>query len=313
MNNFHHISVLLDEAIDALNINPVGVYVDCTLGGAGHAAKITQKLSKGGRFVGIDQDEDAIEAARERLTDTDAEINIVKDNFKNLRNILNDLKIEKVDGILFDLGVSSHQIDTAERGFSYINDGALDMRMNKEQKLSAYDVVNKYGKEDLERIFYEYGEERWGKRVAEFICDFRKKAPIKTTGELVNIIDRAIPKEVRKNTEGHSAKRIFQAVRIEVNDELNILEQSFKTAAEFLSPGGRLAVITFHSLEDRVCKNTFKELATDCLCPKDIPVCVCNHKKSVKIIGKPIRPGDREINGNSRAKSAILRVAEKLR
>lgn len=313
MENFHHISVLLNETIDALNIKPNGVYVDCTLGGAGHAAKIIEKLSADGRFIGIDQDADAIKAARERLVNNEAKIDIVKDNFKNLRNVLNGLDIEKADGILFDLGVSSHQIDTAGRGFSYITDGALDMRMDREQTLSAYDIVNGYEQKDLERIFYKYGEERWGKRIAEFICDFRKNAPIKTTSELVNIIDRAIPKEVRRNAEGHSAKRIFQAVRIEVNDELNILEQSFKTAAEFLKPAGRLAVITFHSLEDRVCKNTFKELATDCLCPKDVPVCVCNHRKSVKIIGKPIRPSEAEVDANKRAKSAILRVVEKLR
>lgn len=313
MESFHHISVLLKETIDALNIRQDGIYIDCTLGGAGHASKIVERLSKNGRFVGIDQDADAVEAARERLKDTTAEIDIVKDNFKNLENILNDLNIEKVDGVLFDLGVSSHQIDKRERGFSYINSGALDMRMDREQKLSAYDVVNDYAKEDLERIFYEYGEERWAKRVAEFICDFRKKSRIKTTAELVNIIDRAIPKEVRRSAEGHSAKRVFQAIRIEVNDELNILENAFKTAAKFLNPGGRLAVITFHSLEDRICKNTFRELATDCLCPKDIPICVCHHKRSVKIIGKPIRPGADELNANGRSKSATLRVVEKLR
>ena len=315
MSEFNHISVLLNEVIEALNIKKDGVYVDCTLGGAGHAAKIVEKLSKEGRFIGIDRDIEAIEAAKARLmllNENEPKINIIRENFKNIENILNDLGIESVDGVLFDLGVSSHQIDTRERGFSYIADGELDMRMDRSQSLSAYDVVNNYDEETLTRIFIEYGEERWGKRVAKFICDFRKTAPIKTTGELVNIIDRAIPKEVRKNTGGHSAKRIFQAIRIEVNDELNILENAFKTAVRFLNPKGRLAVITFHSLEDRIAKNVFKELSTDCVCPKDLPVCVCNHKKSVKIVGKPKRASMTELNDNRRAKSATLRVVEKI-
>ena len=315
MSEFNHISVLLNEVIEALNIKKDGVYVDCTLGGAGHATKIVEKLSKEGRFIGIDRDMEAIEAAKARLmllNENKPTINIIRENFKNIENILNDLDIESVDGVLFDLGVSSHQIDTRERGFSYIADGELDMRMDRSQSLSAYDVVNNYDEENLTRIFIEYGEERWGKRVAKFICDFRKTAPIKTTGELVNIIDRAIPKEVRRNTEGHSAKRVFQAIRIEVNDELNILENAFKTAVRFLNPKGRLAVITFHSLEDRIAKNVFKELSTDCVCPKDLPVCVCNHKKSVKIVGKPKRASMTELNDNRRAKSATLRVVEKI-
>lgn len=312
MQKFHHISVLLNEVIESLNIKENGVYVDCTLGGAGHAIKIVEKLSQNGRFIGIDRDIEAINAAKIRLEGKEPKIDIVQENFKNLENILNNLEIEKVDGVLFDLGVSSHQIDTKERGFSYIANGALDMRMDKHQKFSAYDVVNTYDEESLTRIFLEYGEERWGKRVAKFICEFRKNSPIKTTGELVNIIDRAIPKDVRRNTEGHSAKRIFQAVRIEVNDELNILEHVFKTAVNFLTPGGRLAVITFHSLEDRITKNIFKELSTDCICPKDLPACVCGHKKSVKMIGKPKRASENELNDNRRAKSATLRVVEKI-
>lgn len=311
MSNFYHIPVLLNETIDALNIKSNGVYVDCTLGGAGHAKKILSRLS-GGKFVGIDQDADAIAAAKERLSSNETKINIVRGNFKDIGDILDGLSIFKVDGVLFDLGVSSHQIDTADRGFSYINDGPLDMRMNRERSLSAADVVNSYSEEDLNRIFHDYGEERWGKRIAQFICNFRKTLPIKTTRELVDIIDRAIPKEVRKNQEGHSAKRVFQAIRIEVNDELNILENALKTAAARLNIGGRLAVITFHSLEDRAVKNVFKELATDCICPKEIPVCVCNHKRSVKIIGKPIKATELELENNSRAKSATLRVVEKV-
>lgn len=312
MNEFHHISVLLNEATDSLNIKENGIYVDCTLGGAGHARNVVSKLSKDGRFVGIDRDIDAINAAKLRLDESLPEVYIVQGNFKNLANILDRLKIEKVDGILFDLGVSSHQIDTKERGFSYIADAALDMRMDKTQKLSAYEVVNAYDENQLEQIFLKYGEERWGKRVAKFICDFRKNSPIKTTGELVNIIDRAIPKEVRRNTEGHSAKRIFQAIRIEVNDEINILEDTFKAAADRLNKGGRLSVITFHSLEDRICKNVFKELSIGCICPKDLPICVCNHKKTVKIIGKPIRASVEELKNNRRAKSATLRVVERI-
>ena len=312
MSKFNHISVLLNEVIESLNIRENGVYVDCTLGGAGHAAKIVEKLSENGRFIGIDRDVEAINAAKTRLDGKKPRIDIVQANFKNIENILNNLSVEKVDGVLFDLGVSSHQIDTKERGFSYIADCELDMRMDRTQNLSAYDVVNTYAEEHLTRIFIEYGEERWGKRIAKFICDFRKNAPVKTTGELVNIIDRAIPKEARKNMEGHSAKRIFQAIRIEVNDELNILENAFQTAVKFLNPGGRLAVITFHSLEDRIAKNVFKELSTDCICPKDLPVCVCNHKRSIKIIGKPKKAGKVELSNNRRAKSATLRVVEKL-
>lgn len=312
MSEFHHISVLLKEVIESLNIKENGIYVDCTLGGAGHAKKIVERLSGNGRFVGIDRDIEAIEAAKIRLTGSLPQVDIVRGNFKNIGDILDSLGIDKVDGVLFDLGVSSHQIDTKERGFSYIADGALDMRMDQSQELSAYDVVNKYDEATLTKIFLEYGEERWGKRVAKFICDYRKANPIKTTGELVNIIDRAIPKEVRRNMEGHSAKRIFQAIRIEVNDELNILENAFKTAVERLNKGGRLSVITFHSLEDRICKNVFKELATDCLCPKEFPVCRCNHKKNVKIIGKPKKASNFELNDNRRAKSATLRVVEKV-
>lgn len=312
MSEFNHISVLSNEVIDALNIKNDGVYVDCTLGGAGHGAKIVEKLSEKGKFIGIDRDIEAIEAAKIRLTKKKPQIDIIQSNFKNIENILNNLGIEKVDGVLFDLGVSSHQIDTKERGFSYITNGVLDMRMDRSQSLSAYEVVNTYDEEDLTKIFLEYGEERWGKRVAKFICDFRKKSPIKTTGELVNIIDRAIPKEARRSMEGHSAKRIFQAIRIEVNDELNILENAFKTATNFLNPGGRLAVITFHSLEDRIAKSVFKELSTDCLCPKNLPICVCNHKKSVRIIGKPKRASIAELKDNRRAKSATLRVVEKI-
>ena len=309
---FYHISVMLEETVQGVVTDPRGTYVDCTLGGGGHSHRITELLAPEGRLIGLDQDEAAIKAASERLADASCRVDIVHSNFRHLEKVLHDLGIEQVDGVVFDLGVSSHQIDTAERGFSYMQDAPLDMRMDPEASLSAYDVVNTYSHEDLARIFHDYGEERWGKRIAEFIVKERETAPIKTTGELVEVICKAVPKAVRRAATGHPAKRIFQAIRIEVNDELGILENAFKTAVKFLKPGGHLAIITFHSLEDRIAKQTLKELARGCICPPELPVCTCNHKPEIKLLGKPRQATKEELRGNSRSKSAKLRIAEKL-
>ena len=309
---FHHVSVMLEETVQGLVTDPQGTYVDCTLGGGGHSHRIAELLAPEGRLIGLDQDEAAIKAAAERLSDAGCRVDIVHSNFRYLEKILNDLGVEQVDGVVFDLGVSSHQIDTAERGFSYMQDAPLDMRMDSEAALSAYDVVNTYSQEELARIFHDYGEERWGKRIAEFIVKERENNPIKTTGELVEVICKAVPKAVRRAAAGHPAKRIFQAIRIEVNDELGILENAFKTAVRFLKPGGRLAIITFHSLEDRIAKQTLKEMARGCVCPPEMPVCTCNHKPEVKLLGKPKQATKEELRDNSRSKSAKLRIAEKM-
>ena len=309
---FEHVSVLPQEVIAGLNIKPDGTYVDCTLGGAGHASCIAEKLNENGHLIGIDQDDDAIEAASSRLKPYKCKIDIVHSNFKNLEQVLKDLQIEFVDGFLFDLGVSSYQLDEADRGFSYMHDAPLDMRMDKAGKFSAYDVVNGYDEEKLNYIFKTYGEERWSKRIAQFIVEYRRENPIETTGQLVDIIRRAIPAAVRKKATGHPAKRIFQAIRIEVNNELGILEDTFRTAVSHLNSGGRIAVITFHSLEDRITKNVFKEMARGCICPPQLPVCVCHHKAQIKLCGKAIKPSNEEMEENSRSKSAKLRIAEKL-
>jgi len=308
---FHHISVLMEETINNLVTNPDGIYVDCTLGGCGHSKRIINQLSSKGRLIGIDQDPTAIAVAKERLADATCQIDIVNDNFKNLSAVLKQLSVEKVDGILFDLGVSSYQLDTAERGFSYMQDAPLDMRMNPDEGLSAYDVVNKYEEENIEKLLKVYGEERWAKRIAQFIVEARREKPIETTGELVELIKKAIPSAVRKNAGGHPAKRTFQAIRIEVNNELGILETAFRSAVEHLCVGGRICIITFHSLEDRIAKQTLQELAKGCICPPRLPICVCNHKSAVKIIGKPIVATIEELDQNSRARSAKLRTAEK--
>ena len=309
---FEHVSVLPQEVIAGLNIKPDGTYVDCTLGGAGHASRIAEKLNENGHLIGIDQDDDAIEAASSRLKPYKCKIDIVHSNFKNLEQVLKDLQIEFVDGFLFDLGVSSYQLDEADRGFSYMHDAPLDMRMDKTGRFSAYDVVNGYDEEKLNYIFKTYGEERWSKRIAQFIVEYRRENPIETTGQLVDIIRRAIPAAVRKKATGHPAKRIFQAIRIEVNNELGILEDTFRTAVSHLNSGGRIAVITFHSLEDRITKNVFKEMARGCICPPQLPVCVCHHKAQIKLCGKAIKPSNKEMEENSRSKSAKLRIAEKL-
>lgn len=310
--NFHHISVMPEETINGLVTDLSGTYVDCTLGGAGHSRRIADMLKPEGRLIGIDQDIAAINAARERLADCSCRIDIVQSNFKELEAILIQQNASQVDGVLFDLGVSSHQLDTAERGFSYMQDAPLDMRMNQDAELSAYDVINDYEEAELNRIFKEYGEERWSKRIAEFIVRARKDKPVETTGELVDIIKKAIPAAVRNGSVGHPAKRIFQAVRIEVNDELGILENAFRTAVRHLKPGGRIAIITFHSLEDRIAKTVLKEMARGCICPAKLPVCMCGHKPEIKLIGKASAASPEELENNSRSKSAKLRIAQKL-
>ena len=312
MTEFHHVSVLLEETVGALNVMPDGIYVDATLGGAGHARRIAAHLSEHGRLIGIDQDETAIAAAREQLADVRCQVPLVRDNFRNLSAILAAEEIPYVDGVLFDLGVSSPQIDTPERGFSYMQDAPLDMRMDQRARLSAYDVVNAYTAEQLTEIFYTYGEERWAKRIAAFIEKERQVHPIATTGDLVAVIDRAVPKEVRARG-GHPAKRVFQAIRIEVNDELGILEGALTAAVDVLRIGGRLAVITFHSLEDRIVKNTLRRLAQGCICPPHTPVCVCGHTPEVRLVGKAKAAGKEECAANTRARSAKLRVSEKIK
>ncbi len=308
---FKHISVLFDESIDALNIQSGNTYVDGTLGGGGHSEGILS--SNDGCFVvGIDQDIEAIGAASARLKRFGDRITIVNNNFCEIKDVLEKLKIEKINGAVLDLGVSSYQLDNAERGFSYMQDAPLDMRMDKSKHLSAYDVINSYSAEDLTRIFYEYGEEKWSKRIAEFILQKRENAPIQTTLELVDIIKTAIPKGARTDG-GHPAKRIFQAIRIEVNNELGILRQAILDFVSCLDKGGRLAIITFHSLEDRIVKQTFTSLASRCECPKSFPVCVCNKQSVVKLVTrKPILPSEEEQAQNPRSKSAKLRIVEKL-
>ena len=302
MKNFdssYHRSVLLNETIDNLKINPDGIYIDCTVGGAGHSSEIVKHLSSAGRFIGIDQDSDAIDEAYKKFSNLNpiCHVNLIQKNFSSLQEILNELQIYSVDGILFDLGISSHQIDTAERGFSYMQNAPLDMRMNQSQNLSALDIVNFYSEENLTRIFFDYGEERWSKRIAKFICDMRREKKFQTTFDLVDAICRAIPKAVRQKDPHGSEKRIFQAIRIEVNSELKILEQSFETAINSLNSGGRICIISFHSLEDRIVKNSFKKFSTE---------------KQIKRVGKFFVPSDEEMLENPRSKSAKLRVAEKI-
>ena len=308
---FNHVSVLLNECLEGLNIKENGIYVDGTLGGAGHSSEILKRLSKEGRLIGIDQDTDALKAAKERLKDY-SNVTFVHSNFSNIENVLNNLNIDGVDGILMDLGVSSYQLDEGERGFSYMKDAPLDMRMNRENDFSAYNVVNEYSEEDLYRIIRDYGEEKFAKIIASFIVENRQEKNIETTLELVEIIKNAIPAKARR--EGpHPAKRTFQAIRIEVNSELSILNKTIEDGVEKLNKGGRMAIITFHSLEDRIVKNKFRDLAVSCRCPKEFPVCVCGEKAKVKIISrKAIEPTKEEVEINPRSRSAKLRVIEKL-
>ena len=312
---FKHKPVLLAETIESLNIKPDGIYVDGTLGGGGHAYEVCSRLSEKGRFIGIDQDEDALLAAGERLKgfEGNIKINRVKSNYCNIAQVLKDLGIEKADGILLDIGVSSYQLDTAGRGFSYKEaEAPLDMIMDKTGALSAADVVNEYSESELYRVIRDYGEDKFAKNIAKHIVQARKKKRIETTGELSDIIKSAIPAKIRM-TGGHPAKKTFQAIRIEVNKELEVLENSIDTMIDLLNDGGRLSIITFHSLEDRIVKNKFKNSENPCICPKNFPVCVCGKKSKGKVITrKPIIPGGEEIKENKRAKSSKLRVFERV-
>lgn len=309
---FKHVSILLAECLDSLNIRPDGVYVDATLGGAGHSLHIAQRLTEGGHLIAIDRDDMALENAKIRLADVMDRVTLVKSDFRNLNQAIASCGISQVDGILFDLGVSSPQLDMAERGFSYMQDARLDMRMDQQQQLSAYEVVNTWDRAELRRILLEYGEERYAPQIAAAIDRVRKEKPIETTQELSDIIRAAMPPASRREKQ-HPAKRSFQAIRIAVNDELMAVQEAMGHAIDALVPGGRLAVITFHSLEDRIVKTAFRNAAQGCTCPKDFPVCVCGKKARVKLVArKPLLPSMEEIAQNPRARSAKLRVCEKL-
>lgn len=308
---FSHYSVMRDECINALDIKPDGVYVDCTLGGAGHSREIARRLENG-LLIGIDRDRDAIDAARERLSEFSDRVTLVNDNFSNLKDIITGLGIPAVDGILFDLGVSSYQLDNAERGFTYRFDAPLDMRMSQSDPLTARDVVNGYSQDELSRIIYSYGEEKYAAKIARAICREREKSPIDTTFQLNDIIKSVFPPSERYG-EKHPSKRTYQAIRIEVNGELRILEDTMRDAVDLLSVGGRLAVMTFHSLEDRIVKTTLKDLATGCTCNKNIPVCICGRRERIQLVTrKPITASGQELCENNRSKPAKLRIATKL-
>ncbi|WP_019533062.1 16S rRNA (cytosine(1402)-N(4))-methyltransferase RsmH [Paenibacillus ginsengihumi] len=315
---FHHVTVLKQEAVEGLHIKPDGIYVDCTLGGAGHSSEIASRLSLDGLLVAFDQDEIALKHARERLAPAGERVKLVRSNFRYLEEELRAIPAAmkegrpQVDGVLFDLGVSSPQLDEAERGFSYNHDAELDMRMDRSSELTAKAVVNEWPERELARILHEYGEEKFARRIAARIVEARRMRPIETTGELVELIKEAIPAAARR-TGPHPAKRSFQAIRIAVNDELGAFEDALEQAIRCLKPGGRAAVITFHSLEDRICKQTFAKYTERCTCPPDFPVCVCGRHGVVKLVNrKPIEPGPEELEANPRARSAKLRIAEKL-
>jgi 16S rRNA (cytosine1402-N4)-methyltransferase len=308
---FKHKSVLLDESIEALNIKPDGIYVDGTLGGGGHSYEICRRLSEKGRLIGIDQDADAIAAATRRLGEFKDRVMIVRSNYCDMRRELGKLGITSVDGVILDLGVSSYQLDTAERGFTYREDAPLDMRMDQRQSLTAKDIVNEYSEMELYRIIRDYGEDKFAKNIAKHIVNARKEKKLETTGELIHVIKAAIPMKIRA-TGGHPAKKTFQAIRIELNRELEVLENSLEDMVDLLNDEGRLSVITFHSLEDRIVKNKFRYLENPCSCPKEFPVCVCGKKPKGRVITrKPIIPSAQEIEENSRAKSSKLRVFER--
>ena len=308
---FKHKSVLLEETIENLNIKPDGIYVDGTLGGGGHSYEIAKRLTAGGRLIGIDQDADAIKAATDRLKEFADRVTIVRNNYCNIADVLDELGIVKVDGIILDLGVSSYQLDTAERGFTYNVDAPLDMRMDQRQQITAKDIVNTYSEFDLYRIIRDYGEDKFAKNIAKHIVARRTEKPIETTFELNDVIKAAIPMKCRING-GHPAKRTFQAIRIEVNRELEVLSQSLDTMIDHLKPGGRICIITFHSLEDRIVKVKFKENENPCTCPPNFPVCVCGKVSKGKVITrKPIIPSEEEIEVNKRAKSSKLRIFER--
>ncbi|PFV86029.1 16S rRNA (cytosine(1402)-N(4))-methyltransferase [Bacillus sp. AFS059628] len=308
---FKHVTVLLKETVDGLDIKPDGTYVDCTLGGGGHSSYLLSQLTEGGRLIAFDQDEIAIQNAKEKFSSYGEQFITVKSNFRYLSEKLQELGITEVDGILFDLGVSSPQLDTPERGFSYHHDAPLDMRMDQDASLTAYDVVNSWSYEQLVRIFFQYGEEKFSKQIARKIEAYRENKAIETTGELVELIKEGIPAPARR-TGGHPAKRVFQAIRIAVNDELKVFEEALESAIEMVKPGGRVSVITFHSLEDRICKTTFKRNSTTPQLPPGLPIIPDEFKPKLKLITrKPILPSDIELEENNRARSAKLRIAEK--
>ena len=311
MKAFHHVSVLLEECLEGLNIKPDGIYIDGTLGGAGHSSRIVSRLTTG-KLIGIDRDPVALQAAEERLEPYKDRVTLVHSNFSEMAQVVKNLGLSGVDGILLDLGVSSPQLDDGERGFSYMADAPLDMRMDSQDALSAYTVVNSWSQEELKRILFDYGEERYAPRIAAAICRRREEAPIRTTLELVDIIRSAMPAQALREKQ-HPAKRSFQAIRIAVNDELGSVEKAMQKAIPLLNPGGRLAVITFHSLEDRIVKNAMTEASKGCTCPPSFPVCICGKKPMVKLISrKPIVASDEELEANPRSRSAKLRVCEKL-
>lgn len=315
--DFHHLPVLLQECLDGLALREGGVYVDGTLGGAGHSSEIFRRLGPDGRLFGIDRDQDAIQAATQRMAllaqPGGPRFCALRGNFHDAKALLGAQGVDKIDGALLDLGVSSHQLDEGARGFSYHADAPLDMRMDQSQALCARTIVNEWSEADIARILRDYGEENWAVQIARVLCDRRKARPVETTGELVEIIDAAIPKKFRKKDSSHPARRTFQALRIAVNDELAPLEQALRDFVDLLSPGGRLCVIAFHSLEDRVVKNTFRNLCDPCVCPKSFPVCVCGRRPSVSpVTRKPITASPEELEANPRARSATLRIVEKL-
>lgn len=308
---FRHKSVLLEESIESLCIRPDGIYVDGTLGGGGHSYEICKRLSPKGRLIGIDQDEAAIKAAAGRLGEFKERVTIVRSNYCDMRRVLEELGITSVDGVILDLGVSSYQLDEASRGFTYREDVPLDMRMDQRQTMTAKDIVNEYSEMELYRIIRDYGEDKFAKNIARHIVNVRKEKALETTGELIHVIKAAIPAKVRA-TGGHPAKKTFQAIRIELNRELEVLENSLEDMIDLLNDGGRISVITFHSLEDRIVKNKFRQCESPCTCPKDFPVCVCGKKSKGRVITrKPIIPSQRELEENSRAKSSKLRVFER--
>lgn len=308
---FKHKSVLLEETVEGLAIKPDGIYVDGTLGGGGHAFEVCSRLNEQGRFIGIDQDAAAIEAASERLRDFGEKVTIIRSNYCEMKSRLHEIGVDKVDGIVIDLGVSSYQLDTAERGFSYRVDAPLDMRMDQRQQLTAREIVNTYSEADLYRVIRDYGEDKFAKNIAKHIVIERQKAPIETTGQLNEIIRHSIPMKFQK-TSGHPSKRTFQAIRIELNRELDVLRESLDDMIEMLNPGGRICIITFHSLEDRIVKSAFRKNENPCTCPTHFPVCVCGNVSKGKVITrKPILPSEEELEYNSRSKSAKLRIFER--
>ena len=308
---FRHTSVLLEETVDGLAVKPDGIYVDATLGGGGHAFEVCSKLSSKGSFIGIDQDAAAIEAAGARLLDFGERVTIIRSNYCDMKPRLHEIGIDKVDGIVLDLGVSSYQLDTAERGFSYRTDAPLDMRMDQRQKMTAKDIVNGYSESDLYRVIRDYGEDRFAKNIAKHIVIARGTGPIETTGQLNEIIRQAIPMKIQK-TSGHPSKRTYQAIRIELNRELEVLRDTLDDMIELLNPGGRICIITFHSLEDRIVKSAFRKNENPCTCPSHFPVCVCGNVSKGKVITrKPILPSEEELEENSRSKSAKLRIFER--